>query len=110
MFPSIASFSGGSLKQKKHMGLRRSGKKTEPKRAKLEGGSAMIRNKLCGGTVQGSLCSYPISVEEGPEGRYEYKDNNPRSANYGTDIHVCPRCGERFYFWTEHSDQVYPRW
>ena len=68
----------------------------------------MIRNKLCGGTVQGSLCSYPISVEEGPEGRYEYKDNDPKSANYeNIPQHIC---GERFYLWTEHSDQLYPGW
>jgi hypothetical protein len=110
MFLSNASFIGGSLKQKKHMGFRRSEGRVGLNGPNSARGEAMIRNKLCGGTVKGSLCSYPISVEEGPEGRYEYKDNNPKSANYGTDIHVCPRCGERFYLWTEHSDQLYPRW
>ncbi len=70
----------------------------------------MIRNKLCGGIVRGSPCSYPITIEEGPEGQYEYKDNHPKSVSYGKDIHVCPRCGERFYLWTEHSDHLYPRW
>ncbi len=76
----------------------------------FERGEAMIRNKLCGGIIRGSPCSYPISVEEGPDGQYEYKDNNPRSTDYGKDIHVCPRCGERLYLWTEHSDHLHPRW
>ena len=39
----------------------------------------MIRNKLCGGIIRGSLCSYPISIEEGPEGQVQVRRTTIRS-------------------------------
>jgi len=73
-------------------------------------GAPMSKNMLCGGIIRGRLCNYPINIEEDPNGGYDYKDNDPKSANYGHAIQICPRCGERFYLWTEHSDHQHPRW
>lgn len=70
----------------------------------------MVRDILCGGTIRGSLCNYPIRVEDDPGGRHDYRDNNPESTTYGKDIQMCPRCGERLYLWTEHSDHTHPVW